>query len=248
MQRIASPWIFAVVVLFSGGLVACLPAPSQRGAAAWAPQPVDTASPDAAAASLAASTGDLYQAEEVGFTFAVERGGQEVVRRRFWWAPTRGVLHVTLPEGTVRFEGLLTEDPSPWVADPAGSASSWARVAPGVDPGVAAAAWAAFINDSFWLIAPAKSLDAGATRELDAAGRLVVSYAGVGVTPGDRYTYAFDPQTGEVRQWTFKLASGREGTFTWEEYATYGRARLSGLRRASDGSASIRLEDVRVVW
>jgi hypothetical protein len=105
------------------------------------------------------------------------------------------------------------------------------------------AAWEMFVNDQFWLLAPAKLADAGATVSRTAAG-IVVRYDGVGVTPGDTYTYDVDPATGVVRGWSYTLQSGKTGQWTWASPTAVGPLHLS-LER-TNGARTIRFEDVRV--
>lgn len=64
-------------------------------------------------------------------------------------------------------------------------------------------AWSYWCNDSWWLIAPHKVMDAGTTRSVvDVSDRypdhrgLLVQYASGGVTPGDAYLWLVD-QTGQ---------------------------------------------------
>ena len=58
------------------------------------------------------------------------------------------------------------------------------------------AAWKKWVNDSFWMNAPAKALDPGTTRSIvrDKSGKkgLMVSYAQGGATPGDSYLWWLD--------------------------------------------------------
>lgn len=104
-------------------------------------------------------------------------------------------------------------------------------------------AWESFVNDQFWLLAPWKVGDAGATVTRGEGGGVEVRYAGVGVTPGDAYRFDVD-EAGVVRGWTFTLASGRTGEWTWAPPTTIGPLRLS-LERTS-ATRTIRFEEVRV--
>ena len=56
-------------------------------------------------------------------------------------------------------------------------------------------AWSIFINDAFWLNAPAKLFDEGTQRSIvDREGKtcLKVEYTSGGVTPGDYYVWHYD--------------------------------------------------------
>lgn len=104
-------------------------------------------------------------------------------------------------------------------------------------------AWEMFVNDQFWLLAPWKVGDAGATVTRGDGEGVVVRYDGVGVTPGDTYRFDVDP-TGVVRGWNYTLGSGRTGVWTWAPPTQVGPLRLS-LERTF-GPKTIRFEDVRV--
>lgn len=103
-------------------------------------------------------------------------------------------------------------------------------------------AWEMFVNDQFWLLAPAKVADAGATVTRADAG-IVVRYDGVGVTPGDTYRFQVD-DAGVVTGWNYTLGSGRTGLWAWAPPTAVGPLRLS-LERTM-GPKVIRFEDVRV--
>ena len=57
-------------------------------------------------------------------------------------------------------------------------------------------AWKFWVNDSFWLNAPAKAFDGGTSRSIveqeDGSEALLVSYASGGATPGDSYLWLLD--------------------------------------------------------
>ena len=187
-----------------------------------------------AAARAVERCGPLYEIEEVAFTFVVERGGEEVARRRHVWQPTAGTLTVTMGEQTTTMQttaSMPTDASSP----------EWATLAPGTDAQQAQDAWGAFVNDSYWLLAPCKLNDEGNRKELGDGG-LIVSYEGVGLTPGDVYTFAI--RGGEVVIWSFTLVSGRAGKFIWSPYTEVGPLNLSLRREAAEGDMVVRFEDV----
>jgi hypothetical protein len=56
-------------------------------------------------------------------------------------------------------------------------------------------AWEAWVNDSFWLNAPAKCFDEGTQRSIvhdDKGDHLMVAYTSGGATPGDAYLWQLD--------------------------------------------------------
>lgn len=194
-------------------------------------------SPRMVAAEVVERCGDLGKVSELAFTFVVQKDGAEVARRSHRWQPQAGQLSVTHNGETV---SMTVEAAMPAAADD----PRWATLAPGVPAEQALKAWGAFVNDGYWLLAPCKVLDPGAQLDSDYVGQsLTVTYEGVGLTPGDRYTLSLRDD-GSVRAWDFTLVSGREGRFTWSPYQAFGPLRLSLERTSSDGAMIIRFEDV----
>lgn len=212
----------------------------------WSSLALADAPGEALARSVAAANGDVYGVDSVSFTFIVEAGGTEKARRSHEWDRLAGTVRVTVGDQTTTLTGLHAVDPSPGVADPAARAELWASIAPGATPEAAAKAWSAWINDSYWLLAAGKVLDDGVVRTVDTEGRLVLTFDGVGLTPGDTYTLTVDPTTHQVQAWDFVLQSGREGRFEWTDYTTVGPLTLSMRRATEAGDFVIRFSDVSV--
>jgi len=202
---------------------------------AWA----DIAPPpdiDAMPRLVAASCGDVYALQALSFTFVAAAGEDEKARRSHTWSPQTGALTVTTGgESTA----LVTRAAMPTTADD----PAWAELAPGTTGEAALEAWSAFVNDSYWLLAPCKVMDDGVASEMLDAGRMQLTFAGVGLTPGDRYTLQVG-SAGEVSGWSYTLQSGTKGEFTWSAYEQVGPLRLSLRRYATDGSFSVLFEDV----
>lgn len=191
--------------------------------------PTVTESADALAARVAAASGDPYREVALAFTFVVTADGQEKARRRHIWCPQAGRVEVRQGE---RADRISAVDGSPIGDTPADQAQS---------------AWGAFINDSYWLLAPSKVMDVGVVRSLDAGGRLALAFAGVGLTPGDRYLLDVDRDTDQVWRWSYTLQSGRTGEWRWEGWQQVGGLHLSTLRVAEQGDATIRFEEVQAL-
>jgi hypothetical protein len=208
----------------------------------------ETSSADALARRVVEATGDPTAVDKLAFTFVVEVDAEQKAKRRHVWKPKAGTLEVRSGETTVRLEELHEHDLSPIVDAPEKHAETWNDVAPEADPATAAKAWSWFINDSYWLLAPAKLMDPGVNRALDDQGRLVLTFGEVGLTPGDRYALTIDQENDRVTKWHYELESGREGTFRWTDYARFGPLELS-TRRVSKGGGPktvIRFEKVDV--
>ncbi|MCA9563064.1 MAG: hypothetical protein KC561_06225 [Myxococcales bacterium] len=198
---------------------------------------------EAAIETLRERVGDPYDFSEVGFTFVVEREGAEVVRRSHLWRPQEGTISVSDGVSSIVLD-VSRRDPSAWTANPEAFQEEWESVSPGTPPAEAAQAWTGFINDSFWLFAPAKLAGSGA--EVAVNGQTIsVTFPSGGVTPGDSYEFDLNPETGLVDQWSFVLVSGREGSFSWTDYLEVSGLWVSTQRTSADGSTVIRFEDVR---
>jgi len=97
------------------------------------------------------------------------------------------------------------------------------------------AAYARWVNDSYWLLAPLKLKDPGV--QLRYQGRegkfevLRLSFAKVGLTPGDQYNFYIDPATHLVQRWDYMPKLDVKMTGTWEDYKNFGGLLLSTEHR-----------------
>ncbi|MEM1022654.1 MAG: hypothetical protein AAF627_08120 [Myxococcota bacterium] len=180
---------------------------------------------DALARAVLEAAGDPYQQRFIRFAFVVKKEGQEVLRREHVWCPQRNVVDV---DG-VRISAVD------------GRALGDANAA------AAEKAWMAFVNDAYWIFTPAKLMDPGVNRELLEDGRLRISFAQVGLTPGDVYTLRFDEDKRLV-QWDYTLQSGHEAAFSWEDYTKVGGLRVARSHHAlpKGEGISILFEDLEV--
>lgn len=111
------------------------------------------------------------------------------------------------------------------------------------------AAYRAWINDSYWLVMPYKLKDSGVTLKYKGNGVteggqtadiLELTFAGVGVTPKNKYDVYVDSQERLVRQWAFYAdAEDDEPGFVspWSNWRQYGAIWLAddhGRNRHTD--------------
>jgi hypothetical protein len=158
----------------------------------------------------------------IDFTFAVEKAGKTLVSAEHHWDVAAQTDHV-------KWKG---KDVTVNLADP------------GTDEG-AKAAYARWVNDSYWLLAPLKLKDHGVNlaeegkKEIDGAEREVlhVSFGQVGLTPNDQYRLYIDPATKLVASWDYMPEPGKSVHGTWESYQKSG-----GLTLATDH----KMEGVRI--
>jgi hypothetical protein len=104
-----------------------------------------------------------------------------------------------------------------------------------------------FNNDSFWLIAPFKLRDPGATRSIvmiDNQEALMITYASGGSTPGDSYVWLVDQNyvPKAWRMWVSIIPVGGLET-SWEDWKTF----PNNLKIATShkGLLDLKLENVK---
>jgi hypothetical protein len=192
------------------------------------------AEPDAHAQQLArdlwkASGGENWsKITRLQFTFVVEQDGKELARAEHDWDVKKGTDHV-------KWKG---KEATVTLANP-----------PQDDNGKAA--YARWVNDSYWLLAPLKVLDPGVklahegSKDLDgtACEMLRLTFEQVGLTPGDQYVLYIDPQTKLMRAWDYVPEPGKVMHGTWEKYEDF-----AGLKLATEhnfGGRIIRFVDVK---
>ncbi len=150
--------------------------------------------------------------KQIRFTFIVEEGGKELAHAEHDWNVAAGTDRVQWKGKDVTVNVYV----------------------PGSDE-EAKAAYARWVNDSYWLLAPLKVLDKGVT--LTAEGQkesdgvmcetLRLSFASVGLTPGDQYLLYIDPQTKLVRAWDYVPKPENVMHGTWDKYERFGGLTLS---------------------
>jgi hypothetical protein len=115
------------------------------------------------------------------------------------------------------------------------------------------AAYARWVNDSYWLLAPLKVRDrgvrveAGGPKDLKGVAfeTLRLTFSGVGLTPTDQYIFYVDPKTKLPVAWDYIPASGAGMQATWEKFQSFG-----GLNLATEhnfNGKTIRLSGIKVV-
>ncbi|MEO5722225.1 MAG: hypothetical protein ABIR71_12235 [Chthoniobacterales bacterium] len=160
-----------------------------------------------------ASGGESWsQVKKIRFTFIVEENGKELAKAEHDWDVEAGT-------DRVQWKG---KDVTVNLYDPASDEEG-------------KAAYARWVNDAYWLLAPLKVLDKGVT--LTAEGQkesegvkcetLRLSFAQVGLTPGDQYLLYIDPQTKLVRAWDYLPKPETVMHSTWEKYEKFGGLQLS---------------------
>lgn len=193
--------------------------------------PAATTAEELADRVMAAAGADQWQyVSRIQFDFVVVRGGKEALRATHDWDVRRNVNIVSWNGKSV----TLDLSSAPTDAD-------------------SKAAFARWTNDTYWLLAPLKLRDGGTRLELlepvsygaDSVARLRVSFDGVGLTPGDVYTWYIDRYTHRPIAWDFQPNPERTVRFSWDDYVTTGGLTLSTRHFA--GPTEIRIENLKIV-
>ena len=177
------------------------------------------------------------------FDFAVERDGKTVMRRAHTWDKWTGRyrLEASTREGEayVVLLNINTKDGRAWLK---GTELQGDEAAKYVEQG-----YAAWVNDTYWLLMPYKMKDPGVSLALDgedkkggeAWDKLRLTFDNVGLTPKDRYWAYVNRKTGLVDRWAYVLKGENKPptTFTWQNWKKYGNVMLADDRRnPADGT------------
>jgi hypothetical protein len=112
-----------------------------------------------------------------------------------------------------------------------------------------------FINDTYWLLMPAKMLDPGVNLAYEGEQRsdgktfdvVKLSFDNVGLTPQDTYWAFVAKDTGLMERWDFVLTGQKpeeRSRFAWTDWTQEGPVRLALVKTAPDGGFAIRFENV----
>ena len=215
---------------------------------------------DPAAVAVAARTLNAMGGERafaavrtLTFDFVVERDGKEAARYHHVWDRWDGRYRL---EGTNRDgQRVLTL----FNVQKRGTGRSWldGKELAGEDLQKALEkAYGRFINDSYWLLMPAKMQDPGVNLasegEADKDGKTyeVVRLTfdeSCGLTPKDTYWAYVSKQSGLMERWEMVL-TGQEAkdrsAYTWSDWQSFGGIRLALTKTSVGGTSVIRFDHV----
>ena len=172
--------------------------------------------------------------KQIDFTFVVEQDGKKLFAAQHAWNVAAGT-------DTVKWTDKQGKDHDVTV-----------NLAAAPPDGETKDAYARWVNDSYWLLAPLKirdrgvKVEAGGPKDLNGASleTIQLSFENVGLTPTDRYLLYIDPQTKLPRAWDYIPQTGDGLQATWEKYQDFG-----GLKLATEHNfkgKTIRLADIKV--
>jgi len=223
--------------------------------AAFTTETRDPAAVAVASRTLAAMGGERAFAavRTLKFNFVVERDGNEATRWHHVWDRW---------DGRYRVEGKNREGKQALTllnVQKQGSGRAWIDGTELSGEELKAAldrAYGRFINDSYWLLMPAKMLDPGVSLafeggvEKDGKSYDVVQLtfdASCGLTPKDTYWAYVAKESGLMERWEFVL-TGQEAkdraAFAWTDWQDVGGIRLALTKTAVGGATVIRFDHV----
>ena len=115
----------------------------------------------------------------------------------------------------------------------------------------------AFINDSYWLLAPFKVFDGGVTLGYDRVDKapsgetcdvIKLSFQNVGLTPKDVYWLYISQKSHLVVAWKFVLDgdSSHNGAYAWSDWKKVGPIMVSSMRKSTTKPSVIRFDNLKV--
>lgn len=182
----------------------------------------------------------------VRFDFVVEPQGNPARRVKHLWDRRTGRDHVEWERDgkrTVAWVDLSQKTGNAWTDS---TKLQGAELKAALDT-----AHARWVNDTYWMIMPWKTLDTGVNLKHEGArdGHQVLhlSFGKVGLTPGDQYWAFVNNDTGLMDSWEYLLEDGTKGSWVWKEWGNYGGVKLSKLKESADKKVAIRLDPLRIM-
>lgn len=178
-----------------------------------------------------ASGGENWEkVKELHFTFIVEENGKELARVKHHWNVAEQTDHVIWKDKDVTVNLVAVGESEE-----------------------AKAAYARWVNDSYWLLAPLKVRDPGVKLEYmgqkEAGGAqcetVQLSFEQTGLTPTDRYLLYLHPETKLLQAWDYMPSADKTMHGSWDKYEEHGGLKLSTEHQF--GGKVIRFTDIQVV-
>ncbi|MDE3178675.1 MAG: hypothetical protein KGM47_03360 [Acidobacteriota bacterium] len=226
-------------------LVVCVPAKSQEGRKD--PKAVEIAK------TMQDAMGGLenwQNAHYVRYDFIVSHGSKKLMSRSHLWNKQTGdyrlesktkdgktevaLFNINTRKGSVYIDGKEVEG---------------ADAQKDVDQ-----AYAAFVNDSWWLDMPWNWLNSGVNlkylgpkkRGSEMGDVVKLTFNHVGLTPGDMYHAFVSRKSHLMTHWDYVLQSHQKGSWNWEWMETNG-IKLPKTHISTDGKTAISMGDVEVL-
>jgi hypothetical protein len=120
-------------------------------------------------------------------------------------------------------------------------------------------AYAAWVNDTYWLLMPYKMKDPGVNLAYDGQDqvdgksydKLSLTFGQVGLTPGDHYWAWINRDTHLMDRWAYLLQDEPRDkpptAWQWQGWQRYGKIMLAPLRTQPGGDKKLELSDIQVL-
>ncbi|MDC7995865.1 hypothetical protein [Altibacter sp. HG106] len=186
--------------------------------------PADPAEEAAMQIAQAHGLNNWEEVTEISFTFNVDRGTQHFERSYVWRPKEQEVTSFTAND-TLTYIQSRNLDSLQQQRDQA------------------------FVNDSYWLLAPLKMIwDDGTTRAVEQAvvapisqdtlNKITLTYTGEGgYTPGDAYDFYYEPDF-TIKEWVFRKGNDSVPTMatTYEDYKNINGMNIPTMHQDSTGA------------
>jgi hypothetical protein len=195
------------------------------------PAPIDPATEAVVDKVMKTAGSDVWaKVKVIEFTFNVEDEGKQVVSRSHKWDIVANTDTIT--------DNIKKGDPV--IVDLGKNA-----------PAVGYQQWT---NDSYWLLMPLKLKDGGVqfgpmmmTRDMPPSrANVTMSFADVGITPGDQYDLSINLRTNQIDHWVYRPNAEKKLGFTWEDYKDFNGLVLATNHVSDDKKRRIYFTDIRV--
>ena len=190
---------------------------------------------------------DKWEASRyIKFTYILEKDTEEVARHDHVWDRYTGFYRIDLTQNDGKqlevIFNINTKEGKSYI--------DTAEVPDSINIKLLEKAYSYFINDSYWLLVPAKLEDPGvritALPDTTINGLncnvLTLSFdEGVGLTPGDRYWIYVNDKDGHIVRWNYILQDQDIlNTVDWEPYINTGELMLSNEKTETESNFSIK--------
>ncbi len=249
--RTTGPALFAALLLLAPpGMAAAAPQeqPQPKEIKPQAQPSPPLSAPELAEATLQAMGGKPAwdAARHICFTFAARRAhcwDRNTGRHRLEGQSAEGKTFVVLSNINTR-EGSAYLDGQPLTGE---QGTQYVE-----------GAYQAWVNDTYWLLAPFKLQDPGVnltyegSEELDGVRyeKLGMTFNNVGLTPGDRYWVYINPISGLVERWAYVLQNQDPNTqpthWLWQGWQKYGSIMLAPTRAQVGADEKIEFTNIAV--
>ena len=222
---------------------------------AFAQQPATPSADDVARRAIDVLAGPAWdKARYIAFTFNVVSGGKITTSFPQRWDRFTGEYRVSgKDQKGDEFLVIMNTNTK--------QGRAWKNGAEVTEPSTFELGYRRFINDTYWLLMPLKSMDPGVHREYsgertDSCGHTwdVVKLSfdqGIGLTPGDNYWMWVNRDTGMVDEWDMHLQNMKPDELPlsvyFHDFKRIGGLLLSTRREIRGKSSNIELADVQVL-